>query len=333
MIKKIILLAITLFILVIAVNAQNNPPQPNFHQFYGDVTGASPGDEVRATVAGNTFTTVVDSNNRYGYSPLFLVDGGNNGDTIIFYVKGVQAGTYPFEKGGVTELDLPSTQIPGGDGTGGGGAGGGGGGRGISPYYGINYTPGAQPTTPTTADGGGRLCFDDWLCDKWGPCINGIRNRQCIFNDDPTCVYPWLETPVMEEQCGPIPAPVVEATCYDGIQNQGEFGIDCGGPCQPCIIEQPVLIEKKTPWWIYSIAGLLVIGAIALTIIYFQRRHAFEPGKLVNGHLEAYIKQTLKSGFPESRIEDKLMQAGWKKKDVEKMMNKVKGDIKRERKF
>jgi hypothetical protein len=24
------------------------------------------------------------------------------------------------------------------------------------------------------------------------------------------------------------------ATCYDGIQNQGETGIDCGGPCQAC---------------------------------------------------------------------------------------------------
>ena len=23
-------------------------------------------------------------------------------------------------------------------------------------------------------------------------------------------------------------------TCADGIQNQGEDGIDCGGPCSPC---------------------------------------------------------------------------------------------------
>jgi len=30
---------------------------------------------------------------------------------------------------------------------------------------------------------------------------------------------------------GPCPAC---ATCSDGIQNQGETGIDCGGPCQPC---------------------------------------------------------------------------------------------------
>ena len=24
------------------------------------------------------------------------------------------------------------------------------------------------------------------------------------------------------------------ATCTDGIQNQGEIGVDCGGPCGPC---------------------------------------------------------------------------------------------------
>ena len=26
----------------------------------------------------------------------------------------------------------------------------------------------------------------------------------------------------------------IEATCKDGITNQGEIGTDCGGPCPPC---------------------------------------------------------------------------------------------------
>ena len=33
---------------------------------------------------------------------------------------------------------------------------------------------------------------------------------------------------------GAAPARIVP-TCYDGIQNQGEEGIDCGGPCNPCL--------------------------------------------------------------------------------------------------
>ena len=33
---------------------------------------------------------------------------------------------------------------------------------------------------------------------------------------------------------GPCPACAAAPTCSDGIQNQGETGIDCGGPCPPC---------------------------------------------------------------------------------------------------
>ena len=33
---------------------------------------------------------------------------------------------------------------------------------------------------------------------------------------------------------GPCPACSSDPTCSDGIQNQGETGVDCGGPCQAC---------------------------------------------------------------------------------------------------
>ncbi|MEM4244818.1 MAG: hypothetical protein QXR60_01255 [Candidatus Nanoarchaeia archaeon] len=33
-------------------------------------------------------------------------------------------------------------------------------------------------------------------------------------------------------------------TCYDGIQNQGETGIDCGGPCTPCTTCTPNCVGK-----------------------------------------------------------------------------------------
>jgi len=33
--------------------------------------------------------------------------------------------------------------------------------------------------------------------------------------------------------CGGVCSPC--ATCTDGVQNQGETGVDCGGPCDPCI--------------------------------------------------------------------------------------------------
>jgi hypothetical protein len=45
-----------------------------------------------------------------------------------------------------------------------------------------------------------------------------------------------------EQQFAPAQQPVVEeprlpsASCSDGIRNQGESGVDCGGPCRPCKI-------------------------------------------------------------------------------------------------
>jgi len=36
-------------------------------------------------------------------------------------------------------------------------------------------------------------------------------------------------------------------TCLDGIQNQGEEGIDCGGPCPPCTPTTTTTTSEKTP--------------------------------------------------------------------------------------
>src|SRR5690554_519564 len=44
----------------------------------------------------------------------------------------------------------------------------------------------------------------------------------------------------------PIVVPPVTATCSDGIQNQGETGIDCGGPCSPCEVDPGAVIVELT---------------------------------------------------------------------------------------
>ena len=38
---------------------------------------------------------------------------------------------------------------------------------------------------------------------------------------------------------GPCSACAVAPTCSDGIQNQGEAGVDCGGPCSACAVGCP----------------------------------------------------------------------------------------------
>ena len=53
---------------------------------------------------------------------------------------------------------------------------------------------------------------------------------------------------------GPCTACEQTPTCSDGIQNQGETGVDCGGPCTAC--QQAGLLTKKTGYF-YHILGSL----------------------------------------------------------------------------
>jgi hypothetical protein len=56
------------------------------------------------------------------------------------------------------------------------------------------------------------------------------------------------------------------ATCTDGIQNQGETGIDCGGPCPPCT---PVNTSGTLTFNVYQIcAGFssVILNGASVTI-------------------------------------------------------------------
>jgi len=44
----------------------------------------------------------------------------------------------------------------------------------------------------------------------------------------------WISLTGGAANCNGTPPPPPVPTCSDGIQNQGETGVDCGGPCAPC---------------------------------------------------------------------------------------------------
>jgi len=65
--------------------------------------------------------------------------------------------------------------------------------------------------------------------------------------------------------CKPCP------TCSDGVQNQGERGIDCGGPCpNPCPKEKPIKIK-----WLLTVISLGV-GIILITILIMRIKRISE---------------------------------------------------------
>ncbi len=93
------------------------------------------------------------------------------------------------------------------------------------------------PTTSTTitvssssggggGGGGAFTCLEEWYCTEWEPCnLNETRYRNCY---DLNNCRTKRNMPPTQEGCEYIPE------CYDGLQNQNEDGIDCGGPCPPC---------------------------------------------------------------------------------------------------
>lgn len=72
-------------------------------------------------------------------------------------------------------------------------------------------------------------CQENWDCTPWESCtVDGIQTRTC--SDLHRCGTE-RNKPVALQSCTYV------ATCFDGIQNQGESGVDCGGPCGPCFFE------------------------------------------------------------------------------------------------
>ena len=97
--KVILMLLLLMPMLALAV-----PPEPNFQQFYGTVTGADEAVSVKAQAGSKSFeAAIVDE--EYGKDTPFLVEG-KEGDMIKFFIDEVQVETYTLAIGEVTSLDL-----------------------------------------------------------------------------------------------------------------------------------------------------------------------------------------------------------------------------------
>lgn len=102
-------------------------------------------------------------------------------------------------------------------------------------------------------------CEEKWRCGDWGICLpNGTQIRSCTdSNECNTFLYKPNET----QNC------TYEATCFDGIQNEGEEGIDCGGPCKACPLQIPGPPPIEPTIWVFA-AISIILFLIILLIIY-----------------------------------------------------------------
>lgn len=87
-----------------------------------------------------------------------------------------------------------------------------------------------SPPEQSYSSGGGSSssfsCISDWRCQGWSACNeNNTQTRLCV--DLNLCAFKTNQ-PETERECNVYP------TCYDGIRNGNEEGIDCGGDCPAC---------------------------------------------------------------------------------------------------
>jgi hypothetical protein len=163
--------------------------------------------------------------------------------------------------------------------------------------------PTPQPTTGGVSGGGGgggapRVCKPMWVCEDWSRCFKsnlstaclktGIRgyecgmesrkctdinkcglekekpeeSKACIYISSPSCFDGVKNNGEFGIDCGgncvkPCP------TCNDNIQNQGETGVDCGGPCKECEKNYEV---KEISGWIISLGMFLLILLLLIAV-------------------------------------------------------------------
>lgn len=105
-------------------------------------------------------------------------------------------------------------------------------------------------------------CAEQWDCNEWSVCKDGMHTRICL--DLKNCGTNSTK-PDESENCTKIP------TCFNGIQDQGETGVDCGGPCGVCRnTENPSRVSTIST--IAIIAGVLMVSISGSLIFLFRKK-------------------------------------------------------------
>lgn len=122
-------------------------------------------------------------------------------------------------------------------------------------------------------------------------------------------------------------------SCYDGIKNQNEEGIDCGGVCVSCkpgfVIFLNSILLLIIRYWLFIIIALIIIIILILLALYKRRKDEEMRRMKLRRKLEElsrFINSALSRGYKPEQVRVMLLSKGWQKEIADRVINKVISD-------
>tara|TARA_Y100000310_G_scaffold177743_1_gene177741 strand:+ start:327 stop:1928 length:1602 start_codon:yes stop_codon:yes gene_type:complete len=115
------------------------------------------------------------------------------------------------------------------------------------------------------------------------------------------------------------------ATCFDGIQNQQEQGIDCSGPCKKCKRTFADFF-KSIPLSIYFGVIIIVFAIIAFIILRKPSEEIYKKKHTELQRLYSFIDSALNKGHKAEHVRTMLLNKGLPEKIVNMVHNKIISD-------
>jgi hypothetical protein len=256
--KKIIILLVLCAVFVVAA-----PPDFSNHQFYGEVSwsGTAP-KEVVVKNGATELKSVIKAppcvtdtcKGKYGYdTDNILRVQGKDGDKLIFLISGKEVGSSVYKDGDISKLDfnlIVKTQE--------------------------NKTVTKNETGPVCGNNKkefGEECdgtdVGNALCSVLKPGTSGTVSCSFCTYVTTGCTVPDVGSSPPTFVAPPVTKTVVE-TCFDGVPNQNEVGVDCGGECSDC--KKAVVEKDGLSVWVWVGAGVLVLLLIAIIIFVMMKK-------------------------------------------------------------
>jgi hypothetical protein len=136
----------------------------------------------------------------------------------------------------------------------------------------------AIQTKPCTYVATDYFCQENWMCEEWSECINNAHTRSCV--DENSCGT-FVTKPKELETCA-------VSSCYNGVMDGNETGVDCGEPCRACRLSEQVT-QIKSQINTSLIITLSLVAILSGIVIYGSRKRILKLYKSI-------IKLMQKSG-------------------------------------